>query len=65
MGFGFWVSGLGFRVEGCHGIEARTPKVVPKVPLNILLIWPLYIHMGGCQNHGPLLDPDHTTAPNI
>ena len=22
-------------------------------------------HMGGCQNYGPLLDPQYNTAPNM
>ena len=25
----------------------------------------IYIHMGGCQNYGPFLDPHYSTAPNI
>ena len=30
--------------------------------------WLLYgakCYVGGCQNYGPLLDPDYNTAPNI
>ena len=23
------------------------------------------LHMGGCQNYGPFLDPYYNTAPNI
>ena len=36
------VSGFMFRGVN-QGVKTRTPKVVPrKVPLNIVLIWPLY-----------------------
>ena len=36
--------------------EAETGFMLPSVAV---------LHMGGCQNCGPVLDPYYNTAPNI
>ena len=46
-----------------HGVHGNEMKVVSGQNFNDNeAIW---VHMGGCQNYGPLLDPYFHTAPNI
>ena len=45
------------------GCVNYVPGIFTEEGLDLTHIVPVY--MGGCQNHGPFLDPYYNTAPNI
>ena len=51
----------GLEHQGCHGKTDLAIATKPQTATGALQ----EPNMGGCQNYGPFLDPDNTTAPNI